>query len=223
MNRQEAQELLPWFVAGTLNEAEARAVKAFIDSGEISKAELDELSLFAEAVNEQSADEPAYNPAILHNAMAQLDATPQEAAAEPLVVGEAAPARGGWFARLTERLQWSQTPGFAKLAMGAQFAALLALAVVIAAPGADSNRGAYEVVSGTPQTLQADLDIAFAPNVSEAAIRELLLGLEAQIVAGPNSLGMYAIALPEASNLDVIQEQLGASPLTLFVQPVAQP
>jgi hypothetical protein len=44
MNRQEAQELLPWFVAGTLNEDESRAVQAFIDSGEISKAELNELT-----------------------------------------------------------------------------------------------------------------------------------------------------------------------------------
>lgn len=222
MNRQEAQELLPWFVAGTLNEQEARAVQAFIDSGEISNAELDELNMFAVAVDEQTADEPAYNPAILNNAMAQLDATQQEAADEPLVVSEAESQRPGFFASLLERLQWSQTPSMAKLAMGAQFAAVLALAIAVAMPGGqDTSEAAYEVVSGSATALQADLTIAFAPDTSEAAARALLLELDAQIVAGPNSLGMYSIALPADTDLAQTQTQLSADALITYVQPAA--
>ena len=222
MNRQEAQELLPWFVAGTLNEQEARAVQAFIDSGEISNTELDELNMFAVAVDEQTANEPEYNPAILKNAMAQLDATPQEAADEPLVVGEAKPKGGGLFAALLDRLQWSQTPNMAKLALGAQFAAVLALAIAVAMPGGQDMGGAYyDVVSGTAPTLAADLNIAFAPDASEAAVRELLLELDAQIVAGPNSLGMYSIALPADVDLAQTQTALSANELVTYAQPAA--
>ncbi len=224
MNRQEAQELLPWFVAGTLNEQETRAVQAFIDSGEITSTELDELNMFATAVNEQTADEPEYNPAILNKAMAQLDATPQDAIEEPLVVGEAEPQRGGFFANLLDRLQWSQTPSMAKLALGAQFAAVLALAVAVAVPGGQDMGGAYyEVVSGTNPALAADFNIAFAPDTTETAVRELLLELDAQIVAGPNSLGMYGIALPAETDLAQLQAQLNSNALVTYVQPAANP
>ena len=48
MTRQEAEDLLPWFVNGTLSHEESRAVQAFIDSGEISQQEVEEVRLFAE-------------------------------------------------------------------------------------------------------------------------------------------------------------------------------
>jgi hypothetical protein len=220
MNRQEAQELLPWFVAGTLNEAETIAVQAFIDSGEISQAELDELALFRDTVAEQSTYEPAYNPTILDNVMAQLEDTPQDAPVEPLIVSEPTQTQPGFITRLLDRLQWSATPLFSKLAIGAQFVAVLALAIMVATPSGDLDEDAqFEVVSGTIS--QADITVAFAPGASEAEIRALLQGLEAQIVEGPNSLGMYGIALPDTVDLNMVQQQLSASALTSFVQPVA--
>ncbi len=223
MNRQEAQELLPWFVAGTLNESEALAVQAFIDSGEISASELEELSLFRDTINEQSTFEPDYNPALLNNVMAQLESIPQDAPEEPLVVSEAKPASAGGLAGLLERIGWSQTPPFAKFAMAAQFAAVLALALVVASPAGDGDavdNGQFEVVSGA--TSQADLTIAFAQGSREADIRALLLDLGAQIVEGPNSLGMYGVSIPESVDVQVAQQSLAASALTTYVQPVAQ-
>ena len=65
MNRQEAEELLPWFVAGALDAEETRAVQAFIDSGEISAEELESVSALATTVAASAADEPAYDPGIL--------------------------------------------------------------------------------------------------------------------------------------------------------------
>ena len=73
MNKQEAQELLPWFVAGTLSAEESRAVQAFVDSGEIASGELDEYALFAEAVQEQTEHEPVFRQTLLNDVMQQLD------------------------------------------------------------------------------------------------------------------------------------------------------
>ena len=111
----------------------------------------------------------------------------------------------------------------AKLALGAQFAALLALAVIVATPESTGPGTEYQVVSGTEAATPADLTIAFAPQTSESAVREMLIGLDAQIVGGPNSLGMYDIALPEGADLSAIQQQLQAHELTTYVQPAAQP
>ena len=88
MTRQEAEELLPWFVNGTLSREESRAVQAFIDSGEISQQEVEEVRLFAETIQEQSAEEPAFNPGIFEGVMAKLDTVEQEAVDTPVIVPE---------------------------------------------------------------------------------------------------------------------------------------
>ncbi len=224
MNRQEAEELLPWFVAGSLNADETRAVQAFIDSGEISAAELNEVSLFAETINEQSAHEPEYNPAILDNAMAKLDAVVQEASDEPLIVREPI-AEPGLLERISTFFKWDDTPRMAKLAIGAQFAAVLAMVVFVTASdngGSFFPRGAatYETVSGTAAVTTADLTIAFAADTTLEEVTALLATVDGRIVDGPNSLGMYNIALPEDADVTALQTELSASALTTFVQPV---
>ncbi len=226
MNRQEAQELLPWFVNGTLSEDESRAVQAFIDTGEIKTSEIDELALFAETICEQDSHEPAYDPKILQNAMAQLDDVVQETADEPLLVRESLqqkPEKPSLLQRLIDAMQWQQTPTLARAALGAQFAAVLALAVFVAMPldrADDGQPGSYQVVAGAAPA--ADFTIAFASGTSEMALRELLVSLDALIVDGPNSLGMYHIAITEESNLADIQQKLQNSALTTYVQPAAQ-
>lgn len=236
MNRREAEALLPWFVAGTLSEAETRAVQAFIDSGAITAEEVAELSLFAETVAERAADEPVYNPAILKRALSQLDGITQEAPEPPLVVGEVgrdAGARGhaaadddrpGLIARLLDALQWSSTPALARVVLAGQFALLLGLAVMISTRPEDSSEaGGFETVAGESAVPGADFSLSFAPGVSEADVRTLLLTHRLRIVAGPSALGIYQIAAPAAADLEKLTAELGASPLVIFLQPVPQP
>ncbi len=233
MNRREAEELLPWFVAGTLPEDEHQAVQAFVDSGEISKAELEEVALFAETVSERGADEPAYNPALLKNALDQLDGVTQEAPEVPLVVGEvgansgargqAGQERPGLLSRLLDNLQWSLTPPMARLAIAGQFALLLGIAVLVATTDAPPTDSGYETVSGSASTPQADLSITFAPGIGEADARALLLEHGLQIVAGPSALGLYQLAAPEVADVPALASTLVADPRVIFAQPVPQP
>ncbi|XOV83334.1 MAG: hypothetical protein ACFHXK_21100 [bacterium] len=224
MNRQEAQELLPWFVAGTLSEDESRAVQAFIDSGEISETELNELSLFADTVRTQSEHEPAYNPAILEKVMEQLDEVPQNETSEPLIVQETT-VQEGLFEKLRKAFQWDATPRMAKLAIAGQFAAVLALAVMIGSPDStntnepDGNQ--YRTISGA--AIAADLLVGFAPGTTETQMRELLMDMDAQITAGPNSIGVYSISLPADADIALIQSELRQNSAIIYVQPAATP
>lgn len=222
MNRREAEELLPWFVAGSLPPEESAAVQAFIDSGEIAPVELETLALFSETVAETGVDEPAYDPAILTRAMARLASTPQDAPEEPLIVRETTKAAAGssWLARLLEPLQWANTPPLARVALAAQFALVIGLAVAL---GSESTTtGSYETVAAQPA--QGDFSVRFAPGVSEQQIRDLLLAAEASIVSGPSALGIYTVAVRNGSATDAdrltLRQLLDDSALIHFVQPV---
>jgi hypothetical protein len=229
MNRQEAEELLPWFVAGTLNEEESRAVQAFIDSGEITPQEIEALSSLAATVEETGAEEPAYDPAILKRALDRLDDVVQEPAPEPVVVSEPGALRSGGTAsrgpgvwqRILETVQWSATPPLARIVVAGQFALLLGLAVLLGGEG-DSETVA-ETVAGSGTTLTADFSVSFAPGATEADIRVLLLESEASIVSGPSALGLYQISVPEDTEKVLVAERLSAHPSIIFLQEVPQP
>lgn len=224
MNKQEAQDLLPWFVAGSLSEDESRAVQAFIDSGEITAEEMDELALFAEAVQEQTASEPAYKQEILQGVMAQLDAVPQDTLDEPVVVKE--PKQESWLQNLLARLQWAAMPPVAKVALAGQFALVLALGALVVMQ--DSGGAFYggEVISNTvsnPNNVGvADVQISMAPGATEAQFRALLTELDAQVVAGPNSLGIYDVDLAEGTDIDAALTELRNNAQVNYVSRAAQ-
>jgi len=226
MNLREAEALLPWYVAGTLDAEEARAVKAFIDSGAIPPAAMAELDELQTEVASDS-HEPAYDPAILSRVMERLDAIPQEAPADdPLVVlGErgAGPTSSdgsegltGYFRRLAERLGWSQTPAFARVAVGAQFLLVLGLAAALLLGDGAPVDTEYGTVSGQDR---GDLAIVFAPGATEGDIRTLLRGSRLRLVDGPSALGVYRVAAPDQADLAALQDTLRASPLVQVVTP----
>ena len=232
MNKQEAQELLPWFVSGTLSDDENRAVQAFIDSGDITDAEVNELSVFAEAVAEQSQEEVSYNPAILQNVMAQLDEVEQET---PLVVGEAVressndtAASTGLLAGLANLFGWSNQTTFGRVALAGQFAVIIALgALLFGQPTETATESVYGTVSGSdnPATMASavgDIQIAVAPGLSEADFRELLGSIGAEIIGGPNSVGIYKLKLPEGSDIDTVLLELQANAAIPYAQKVTQ-
>lgn len=242
MNRQEAEELLPWFVAGTLDEDEAKAVQAFIDSGEIAREELDALQMVADTVAVPGADEPVYDPAILRRVMGQLDGVTQEAPQEPLVVGEAgaslthgatgAGSRGagsrsedqpGLIQRILTLLQWSATPPLARVLVAAQFALLLGLVMVVAGRDGAPREVISETVAGPVAAQTAAYTLSFSAGASEAEVRALLLANGMSIVAGPSALGIYHVAIPEDADPAALAAALSTSELVVFLQPVIQP
>ncbi|MEM1437311.1 MAG: hypothetical protein AAGG11_24910 [Pseudomonadota bacterium] len=224
MNRQEAEALLPWHLAGTLSADEAQAVQAFIDSGEIAEAELNELKFIAAEVAEVTPSEPSYNPQLLDRVLTQLDTVPQEAIAEP--VAEVAPAAAppGWLDRLRTALQWQATPTTARWALGAQFALVAALAVLVAAGPQQAvapGKGGYDTVAA-PGTapITASFSVEFAAAATTSEISGALERLDLQIVGGPSSIGLYELAAPAAADLDALRLELEAAPSVTLVLPL---
>jgi hypothetical protein len=232
MNRREAEELLPWFMAGTLDAEEMQAVKAFIDSGEISADELAELAFLNESVAATGAEEPAYNPQLLQRAVSRLDGVAQAPASDFLdrltnpdsgSDPDARADRPGLLASLLERLQWSLTPPLARVAIAAQFALVLGLVVALTLgerAGDGTEEPGFEVVAGE---VAGDITVAFTPSATAQQIRRLLADNNASIVAGPSALGIYTLDIAEGVARDEALAALQASGVTMFVQRVPDP
>jgi hypothetical protein len=229
MNQREAEDLLPWFIAGTLSDEESQAVQAFIDDGGISSAELDTLRTLSASVVERHADDPVYNPAILERAMGQLRSVEQDQPQVPLVVREASSTTGigssitGLFQRLLEGLQWSATPPMARIALIGQMALVLGLAAFVGSQQLGEPDVISTTVAGTSIEQTADFTLAFAPGATEAEIRALLIASEITIVAGPSALGMYQVAASPHIDLTTAAAALSADPLITFLQAVPRP
>lgn len=232
MNRREAEELLPWFVAGTLDVDETLAVKAFIDSGEIAADEIHELVLLNESVAATGAEEPDFDPQILRRTLSQLDGVAQAPRSDFLdrlnnpdsrSQPDSGAAPTGMFASLLERLQWSLTPPLARVAIGAQFALVMGLVVALTlgdGAGQGTEETGFEVVSGE---VAGDFTIAFTPAATEQQIRRLLTDNGAGIVAGPSALGIYTLEISASVAQGDVLAALQASSITMFVQRVPDP
>lgn len=55
------------------------------------------------------------------------------------------------------------------------------------------------------------LVVTFAPDATEEAIRDMLLGAELEIVAGPSALGLYRLDITEGGDLSAATEALRAA------------
>ncbi|MEM6999626.1 MAG: hypothetical protein AAF529_02495 [Pseudomonadota bacterium] len=226
MNRIEAQELLPWHVAGTLSAEESRAVQAFIDSGEISQQEVDALSMFADTVQQQEQTEPAFRMDLLEETMAQLDEVEQVAVEPSVVVAEPQrqPQRqtqglAGWL----QGFSWNGLPGMAKFAIAGQFALVVGLGAMLMQAPPSTDDAAYVTVSGAPAVSGGDFSLAVAETLSVAELAELLAVHNVEIVGGPNSMGMFRIALTDPSaDLEVVRSALASDTRVIFIQPLAK-
>ena len=143
--------------------------------------------------------------------MAKLDTVEQDVVETPVIVQEPRQEKEGIFARLFGGFAW---PPMAKLAVAGQFAVLVALSAALLTTGGTGEED-YVTVSGT---LEADVQIVFAPTTTEAQIRELLLSVEGVIVDGPSALGIYHIDLADEFDTPETVQLLNAHEVTLIVQ-----
>ncbi len=219
MNHREAESLLPWLAAGTLEAVETLAVEAHVADCEQCTVELLELGNLHEAVAEIGAEEPAYNPQILTAALKQIDAMQVREEGE-ITVSEAHRTSGlkTLLQDLVERLQWSMTPPLARIAIGAQFVLVLGLVVALSRTG-EAPEQVYNVVA---QVTPGDYTLGFAPGVTEQQIRTLLIESNANIVSGPSSIGFYIIDIDDDVDEAAAVARIRSSGLSRFLEPVPQ-
>lgn len=204
-DRRELEELLPWFAAGTLSQAEAQRIEAAL----AGDPEL--LKRLAAARNEmigaielnESLGLPS--PGAMQHLFAKIDAEPARFRTKALSF----PVRIAAFA--------------AGLSPSARFAIAAAAAIVIVVQSAvivvgllRGENGNYVVASApTPTTTQGSFVLVrFAQEASAAKMTAFLESHQATIVDGPSSGGFY--------RLRISQSVLTKNSLTAIIQRMQQ-
>ncbi|MFP3939560.1 MAG: zf-HC2 domain-containing protein [Thermoanaerobaculia bacterium] len=210
---EEAWDLLPWYVNGTLDEEELRGVEEHLELCGICREEVRYWRECSRLLAEE--DEVALSPdAGLARLRERTSGSPRRAPAGRRRA--LAPRR--WLAG------FRTTPRPARWAMAAQMAAIALLAGWLAATRpatsapaetaaqdtapADGARGAYRTLADpAPQAVPAEglLRVVFGGETREREIRGALIAVGGRIVAGPSPTGVYTVRVETAAVGEVVE------------------
>jgi len=194
---RRAQELLPWFVSGTLGDAEAAAVARHLQECARCKADAAEISRIRsiDATVASSDVERGWS-----SLLRQLRGR-QAASVGRIATGQMLAHRG------------------LQIAVVLQATVILVLAIALLR---ESPRGEpYRALGAGASPATADAVVVFRPDASQAQMAEALRAGEARIVGGPTTSGAYLLHLGGGgAALAVLRRQPGvASAASLEAEP----
>lgn len=223
--RREFEDLVPWFVNGTLGEEGRRRFEELKREVPGAQRIIDEDFALQRLMRTMEGQAPA--DVGLAEVQRRIGAGRDVGGSDRGVSGGVdAPSSVGARRRdaswLAELGRWFG--GFASGPVGA-FAAILVLIQGLtigmlvhrgdAGPGRTTyadTRAPEPVVAGAGRFFK----IGFAPDAKESDIRYLLVEIGARIVDGPSQLGDYTVALPPGSSADVVA-RLKGNPIVMSV------
>ncbi|MGE5240612.1 MAG: anti-sigma factor family protein [Bacteroidota bacterium] len=156
-------ELLPWYVNGTLANGERQDVEAHLQSCERCRQEVAWLQNLRTQVKDDTASSPGELG--LHRLLREAKA-PRSVARQP-------------------RQWWRPALAAAAVLIVIQSAVLINV----------MNRPAAITPLGGPVAEGVVLQVKFAPDATEAQIRQLLQQVQASLISGPGALGVYRVRL----------------------------
>lgn len=188
-------ELIPWYVNGTLEADERRAVERHLAECLPCRAALRDEQRLGDLVHAHGAVPPGAEHG-LSDLLRTID------------TGQTRGAR--------RRLHAPTTWGIALAA--AVIMAVLVLPALIG-PGDTVDSGAFATLTDSRATDDLRIDIVFADDLTDSARDEIVRAAGGRIVAGPTALGRYTIALDETrqAELDRLIENLREDPRIRFV------
>ena len=186
-DRHATEELLPFFVNGTLEGAEQNMVADRL----MADPELAEQAETLRAIRAQMQDVvPEYSPGAfgLARLMREIEAEAPVSAPAPTAVSVVRDRR----------------PAFAALAAVVALVAVVSDSVLLR-PDA-SAPVYYEQASGDAG--DAVLTLAFRPDATQADMTDLLLTYGLVVVDGPSALGLYRVQSLDSADLDALAAEL---------------
>lgn len=215
LSRDEVQDLLPWFAAGSLDTAESRRVETWLaqhPEDADMRAELVWLRLTA---SQFQAEMRSQLPPADHGLLTLLQKVRGESAAAvgaraANAVPPAAARRSPWQAlgKWLRQASPARSLGLAGLAL-AQAAVIV---VLVQRPADDVGPGQVPLSQLPSLADGALLQLTFAPTANEAQIRAALQLAKATLVAGPGAIGVYTVAVPRAAaatSAAALRQQVG--------------
>jgi anti-sigma factor RsiW len=175
-----ASLLLPWYLSGSLSEAERREVEGHLMTCTACKSELEMLAELRRETRGMIMDAPGPGPRVKRVVMAEVN----RRAARPSLLDRIDVA-----AKELLRPKWA--PSFAVLLIICQFGVI---AWLTPRPGAPP-----ELTSRSVSQAAARLKIVFSPAATLGEVQSAIRGLGARIVDGPTQDGAYIIELPADS------------------------
>ncbi|RMA41849.1 zf-HC2 domain-containing protein [Rhodophyticola porphyridii] len=186
---RSAEELLPFYVNGTLDAAERAEVDAALADSADLRAELEVLTALRKQMQAEEVESPGEFG--LARLMRDVDRDGPASSAPGEEPGNVVPIR---------RLRIWQIAAALVLAIG-----LAQSVILLNAPGDPG----FELASGG--AAGADFVVGFAPDATEAQIRALLLNAGVEISAGPSALGLYELAVLDETGIQAAEEMLLAA------------
>lgn len=205
MLKQRFDELLPFYVNGTLGEAERAEVEAWLREHPKSAAELRWYESLQHKLRE---DVPAVSSEVgLERALQRI----RTEGPKPVLPRRAAPRP--WYERASAWLGALVPQPVLKPALAAALAVVVVQAGLIGHFASEDDTTELRSVPGAVPAEQGPyLKVNFKPDAREADIRLLLVQAGASLAAGPGQLGDYYLRVP-AERLAAAQAALGASPV----------
>jgi len=194
----EAMALLPWYVNGTLDLEERRAVEDHLATCALCPDELVALLKVQDVLRRELADAPEPSAALWERVRNQIgESTASQARTVPS--GARSQGRTAW-ARLGDLLGPALRPGWALAAL-LLIAVQAALIVGLLMKGPLQTGPEYHTltgptISGEPSGTRVRLRVAFVEQATERAIRAVMGEIGATIVDGPSAAGFYLIDVP---------------------------
>ena len=186
LTAREIEELLPWYAAGTLDAAEAKAIEAALAADPELARKLD---LTREEMGEAILDNEKLgspSPRALEKLFALIDAEPARKPSFASSLFDLGGRIADWFSPRT--LGWALAAAALAIAVQAGF-----LAETIVKPG-----GGFTTASRPPESVAASgsfLLVAFQPNATAEAIARTLDAQKVTIVDGPRPGGLYRLRI----------------------------
>jgi anti-sigma factor RsiW len=208
MKHQEIIESLPWYVNGTLDQAERAAVVQHLATGcEECAREVKSLTAMQRAVVATGDEAPEPSPFLLNRALAEIEDYERTRSQEQAVKAASSPSL---LARLRESW-WPKTPVFARMALATQLALVLILGTV-AVYQYKNPQVIYKPLTGGTAASGAKISVIFNASATEGEIRKMLDEIQGNIIEGPTAQGRYtiqlAISVEQTAELDKIMQTL---------------
>jgi hypothetical protein len=195
------QDLLPWFVMGTLDEDERVLVERHVSSCASCSREI----VWHEQLRDASLAQPL-----------ERDAGRAFAALRERLPGRGAePAR--WFANLRE--WWQLQQSWLRWTLALQPLAIVALAgalLFVSARAIPERAGAFHALARSAEP-SARLVVVFSPQATQAEMRRVLLASGARIVDGPTAADAYVLAVA-SDRAEQAERQLRTEHSVLLIQ-----
>ena len=214
----EVQRLLPWYANGTLVGAELQEVERHLAICSQCRDEVERCRDEIAAVRSSAIDAPAPHPAGFARLTARIDE--EEARRDR-------PRR--WLRALKRALVGSGGSGTLRWALVAQMAVIAILAglllrspemTVTTDPAAPEAARFQTRSAPAAEAASGRLRVVFTADSTTDAVRQLLLEIQAEVVAGPSPLGVYTLALRSEEPVAVVLEHLRAQPVVRFAESV---